>query len=497
MTAENRNGAPPTDPTRAGSVAGYATRRTGRAWTRRGWLAASAVGASELVAACGRRARPATAHASAVLSVALDVYALEKVSTPSQRAAFYRQVLSGFEAAHHGIRTRLVAFAPTQANIAAIIAGDAPDVFPDEAPAYPTYVGQGLLLPLDGFLRRDAVDTAIWSPSLVATFRTASGTYGLSRDINVYCFAVRLTDFDQAGLAYPSSGWSYRQFASLASSLARPGQGHRVGAIFEGGLLDFRQVLAGFGGSLTTADRGRQTLGTPAGIAAGQWFFPGLVWTGTVAAGGTANLGDGSASIQEIQGHALLQWFSQWGNRFKWTLYPPPVYPHGRFGNLGAAFWAINAGTRQPDAAWALLRWLAVEPAYQRFMMRTFLFPPALTALLPQWRATVGSVAPGLRGKGLRWIVEGARNGWGVPQPYFRVANTQAFAVDNRWWSVLLQHGSGVHAAFTQADRQVNALLAASRGAAAPGLKALQTANAVRQRRLRTMFATAARQARG
>ncbi len=453
----------------------------------------AAAGASAwATAACARqRGHPTAAHQTSVLSVALDVYALEKISTPKQRAAFYRQVLSGFESAHHGIRTRLVAFAPTQANIAAIIAGTAPDVFPDEAPTYPSYVQQGLLLPLDAYLRRDAVDTNIWSPSLVATFRTANGTYGLSRDINVYCFAVRLTDFDQAGLPYPSTAWTHRQFASLATALARPGPTHRLGAAFQGSLLDFRQVLAGFGGSLTTPDRSRQTLGTPAGIAAGQWFFPGLIWTGAVAAGGTANLGNDTTSIQEIQGHALLQLFSQWGNQFKWTLYPPPVYPHGRFGNLGAAFWAINAGTRQPDAAWALLRWLAVEPSYQRFMMRTFLFPPALTALLPEWRTTVGSVAPGLRGKGLRWIVQGARNGWGVPQPYFRTANTEAFSIDDRWWSTLLAHGAGVHTAFTQADLQVNALLAASRGTPIPGLRAQQQAAALRQRRVRSMFAAA------
>ena len=469
----------------------HGTPWSGRVWTRRGVLAATAGAAAGVTAACGHQARPSAAHGFAIVSVALDVYALEKISTATQRATFYRQVLSGFDATHRGIRTRLVAFAPTQANIAAIIAGNAPDVFPDEAPAYPTYVQQGLLLPLDSYLRRDAIDTTIWSPSLVTTFRTATGTYGLSRDINVYCFAVRLTDLDQAGLAYPSTDWTYRQFASLATALARPGQAHRFGATFEGGLTDFRQVLAGFGASLTTADRGRQTLGTAAGIAAGQWFFPGLVWTGAVAAGGTANLGNGTTSIQEIQGHALLQLFTQWGNQFKWTLYPPPVYPHGRFGNLGAAFWAINAGTHQPDAAWALLRWLAVDPPYQHFMMRTFLFPPALTTLLEQWRTTVGSIAPGLRGKGLRWIVQGARSGWGVPQPYFRTANSQAFAIDDRWWSTLLSHGSGVHTAFTQADLQVNALLAASQDTPMPSLQALRTATALRQQRIRAMFATA------
>ncbi len=460
---------------------------------RRAWLAAAAgtvLAAGVPLAGCGTHPRPVLQQSGTTLHVALDVYALEKISTTHERAGFYRQVLDEFESAHRGIRVQQVGFLSTAANMAAIIAGRAADVFPDEAPAYAGYVEQGMLLRLDPYLQRDAVDPSIWSPSLVQTFRTATGTYGLSRDINVYVFAVRLSDFDALGLSYPSPDWTYVEFADLAAALARPSPSRRYGAVFSGGILGFREVIAGFGGSITNATHTLQTLTSAAGAAAGKWLFEGLVWPGAVALGGAPNLGDDSASVQEIQGHSLLTLFEQWGSAFKWALYPPPQYPHGRFGNLGAAFWAINAGTRHPDAAWTLLHWLSAEPVYQRFMMKTFLFPPALTALMTEWRQTVESVAPGLRGRGLRWIVEGARQGWGVPQPHFRYANVQAFLIDDQWWQRLLQRTVGVPTAFGQADAQVNALEAVAAREAPISLATLQAAQLRARRRLQQMFGT-------
>ena len=455
---------------------------------RRSWLAAAALAAGAGVAGCASGARPVPQRPGTSLRVALDVYSLEKVSTARERAGFYRQVLSEFEAAHRGLRVELVGFLSTAANMAAIIAGRAADVFPDEAPAYPAYVEQGLLLRLDPYLRRDAVDAAIWSPSLVETFRTATGTFGLSRDINVYTFAVRLSDLDALGLPYPPPDWSAAEFSSAAVALARSGPTPRYGVVLSSGVLGFREVIAGFGGGVTDATHTAQTLSSPAGLAAGRWLFDGLVWPGVAALGGPANLGDDSAAIQEIQGNSLLPLYAHWRSSFHWALYPPPRYGHGRYGNLGAAFWGINAGTDHPEAAWSLLHWLSAEPVYQRFMMKTFLFPPALTALLTEWRTTVETVAPGLRGKGLRWIVEGARRGWGVPQPHFRYANDQAFLIDGQWWQRLLSRNVTVPAAFAQADAQVNALEAVSAKAAPVTLAALRAARSRGTQRLARMF---------
>ena len=123
-------------------------------------------------------------------------------------------------------------------------------------------------------------------------------------------------------------------------------------------------------------------------------------------------------------------------------------------------FWAGPATTRHADQAWELLRWLTVEPEYQTFAMGAFLFPPALTGLLGQWQATAETVAPGLRGKGLEWFVTAAEQAWTTPTPWFAYATDTAYAIDTNWFNRLAARVVEVRAAFTQADRQVNALQA-------------------------------------
>lgn len=406
----------------------------------------------------------------------MDVSALQALSTPQVRAGLYRQFLSAFEAEQAGIRVRLAGFLGTDAMVAAIIAGSAPDVFPSPAPAYSQFFQKGLLLPLDAYLRRDQVDMGIWSPTLVSAFQTRQGTFALSRDINPWIYAIRLDILDQLGMNYPSADWTHTEFAQLAGSLSVSGQ--RVGVVFQPGALDFVGILHGFGGAWTNGARTSQTLATAAGIQAGRWLFEDLVWPGFAAIGGDSHIRTNTAAMEEIQANSLLSLYQQLGDRVKWTLYPPPVYPRRRSGNVGAAFWAISAGTAQPEASWTLLQWLAIQPAFQRMMMKAFLFPPALTALIAEWIADIQVVAPGLTGKGLRWVQQSASQGWGAPQPYFAYDTPQAFAVDAKLWQALQQRRTSVQTGFTQADQQVDAIEQAGARAPAVTLRSLRAARA-------------------
>ncbi len=462
-----------------------------------GGLAAGAVAAAGL-GGCSPAApaRPTAGSGAVSLRAILDIPATDQLGSRAERDALYREVLAAFTAKHHGIEVRIAPYVSTSANVAAIIAGTAADVFADTAPSYAAYVQQHLLLALTPYLRRDAVNPAIWSSTVWNALLTPTGTYALSRGLDSYVLAVDLGAADRAGLAYPSTDWTHTEFAAFATALSGTAAGgqHRYGVGLQGGpggfLGGLQNPVVGFGGAVTNGARTRQTLSAPAALAGAHWLLAHLLWPRAgIINTGAANLTAGTAAIEEIQQVDLLFKFQQWQQNFKWTLYPPPVYPKGRVGGAAANFWAVSGTTRHPEEAWAFIRWLTVDPTYQVFLMKTFLFPPAVTALLAQWQGMVEAVAPGLRGKGLQWFTAGAAQGWGRAEPYFAYANTQAIGVDAPWWSRILQQTVSAAAGLTQADAQVNALQAAAAAQAPVSLASIQAAQRRQRAALQRMFA--------
>jgi multiple sugar transport system substrate-binding protein len=453
--------------------------------SRRHLLRGAALAAAALaIGAPGSAAAAPESSGVVEIGAALDVGALGPDGTAAERAQLFGLVLRSFEAQHPGIRIR---YYPLMQGIGtmgpAILAGRAPDVFPDCC-TYGEYASSGLLLRLDAFLKADNVDMSIWSPSQVATFDTGYGTYALSRNVDSYAFAVRLDVLDALGLPYPDAGWTYQDLAQLAAATTAPSTAtkpKRFGLGYQDGYVDLLQIVPGFGGHTTAGGRMRQVLSEPPGLAAGRWMFEQLFWPGVATpstswTGSSApNLGNGQLVIQEFQINQLLPSFQAWGQTFKWAFFPPPTYTVRPANPVSNDFWAISATSRHPEEAWLLLKWLSAGETFQRFMMKTFLFSPALNALWEEWQATVEAAVPGLRGRGLHWFATAAQKGWGTPQPYFRYASAGALAIDAQAWTDLLARRVGVDAALRSADRQVNALVAAAaqEQAAAQALRSL------------------------
>lgn len=442
---------------------------------RRALLRSVGLGAAALALGATPRgalaASPSPVSPVVEIGAALDVGALSSDGTAAERAQFFGQILRQFEQENRGIRVRYYPYMQGIGTMEpAILAGQAPDVFPDCC-TYGQYAQAGLLLQLDTFLKANNVDMTIWSPSQVATFDSGYGTFALSRNVDSYAFAVRLDVLDQMGLPYPSSDWSYLDMARLAAAATAPPSGStpkRFGIGYQNGFTDLLQIVPGFGGHTTTAGRTRQVLSAAPGLAAADWMFQHLFWPGVATAntswfgGSSPNLGNGQLVIQEFQINQLLPSFTAWRDSFKWDFFPPPTYTVRPAIPVSNDFWAISATTRHPEQAWLLLKWLAAGDAFQRFMMKAFLFSPALNALWEEWQLAVEAAVPGLKGKGLHWFATVAQKGWGTPQPYFRYASTQALAIDGQAWSDLMARRVGVTAALTSADQQVNALLSAA-----------------------------------
>ncbi len=447
-----------------------------------------------VAAACGRikAAGPTVATPRVVLNVILDIPSSDRLGSLSERNQLYTQSLAAFEAANRAIAVRVLPYTSTAVIAASIIGGTGPDVFADTAPSYPGYVGQHLLLRLNDYFTQDNIDTSIWSSSVVDALRTGNGTFAVSRGLDAFVFAVNLSLLDSLGISYPATDWSYTEFAGLAKELTATVNGkHRYGVSLDGGpggfLGTLNEVISGFGGAVTDSTRTSQTLSSPASLAGVEWLLKDVLLP-AVGGDGVGSLYAQTAGMQEIQQVDLLSDYQLWRSTFKWVLYPPPVYPRGHVGGAAANFWAISGTTPHPEEAWSLLRWMSTEFPFQQFLMKTFLFPPALNALMPQWQATAEAVAPGLKNRGLQWFTQSGQQGWGRAQPWFAYANTQALALDSALWKKILTGALSVQAGLTQADQQVNALIAAS-AKETSSLSAEVAAYQALHRRLEAMFA--------
>ena len=368
--------------------------------------------------------------------------------------------LAGFEAQHPGVRVVMtVGEAP---SIAALLAGDAPDVIQanDEMP----YVAGAFILPLDAYLKKDNVDPAIWPALQIDASRWGGKLHGLPSYFNMVVMMANHTAFDEVGLAYPSPDWTAAEFVKVAAAMTTTKGGKkRYGAALlwtYGGPTDMEYVLEGFGGGLMDATDTVCRLGDPGSVAAGEWVYQQLLWPGiateqdVLAAVVTGNAAVGPARPDQLVFDTNLVARS---SGFKWDFLPMPRFPHGRATNAPAQYYMINAGSKSPDLAWELVKWISVEPSWQQMMMRLALIPPSLISLQAEWEAVVLSVVPPLKGKSLKWFGDALQQNYAYPYRHFAYSDSQATKLMGGYTQQLAARKTDVPLAFAQAAQQVNA----------------------------------------
>lgn len=453
-----------------------APRALSRRETLRWGAGAIVAGTGAALAGCGRvpAATPQTAHGSLTLLFQPVV----EGGLASARAA-EEEVLAGFLAQNRGVRLALQNPAGSQANVAAIQAGRGPDVFWDFH--YAPYLAAGALLRLDPYLSRDNVDPDIWSPAQMSTLRTAtptfSGTFALPAFFGTMVYAINLGDLHQKGAPPPAPGWTATDFVTLAARLSgtqKNGQRH-YGASMEWYTNqtndgEVHWLFGAFGGTYINGSGTAVEITLPPSLEAGRWLYEELLWPEFAVErtpGGTASeFVAGRMSMAAVGNWALEGLVDLLPAGLDFDFFPFPVFPTGRTTFGTDDFYAIAATTKHPEQAWALLRWLSAEPAWQQAQIRLQLLSPALNALWPQWVEVVQQATPALKGKAVRWFADAATGAYALPPQYFVAADTQAQGLMGQALATLHARRSTVAAAFLQAEEAINPLVAAAIAAA-------------------------------
>jgi ABC-type glycerol-3-phosphate transport system substrate-binding protein len=84
----------------------------------------------------------------------------------------------------------------------------------------PSAVDQGLLLDMGPLMTADTqFDSADFFPSLLSQYQSDGGTWAMPTEANYQLIFYNKDAFDQAGLPYPESGWSWDDFLATAQTL--------------------------------------------------------------------------------------------------------------------------------------------------------------------------------------------------------------------------------------------------------------------------------------
>jgi len=302
-------------------------------------------------------------------------------------------------AQNKGVNVTITYMGYQQGTVAAMLAGTGPDVFADWV--LPLYLGQNLLLDLSKYVQRDNVDLTIFPSRDMEVFQQAGGLWALPSYLHLQAPSVNLGILDQLALSYPDPSWTYADWTKLMTTATKkssdPKQ-QRLGGWFYWSGYDYwgnaphAYYLAGFGGEYVDPNDNTKAYLTNSGTEQCLSWIYGLLAEGVCGTGGL-NFQTGNQVVTWMDTAGGLINAAQNFGGVKWQIYDEMVFPKGKVSYAASDFYAINAGTKNPDIAWEFMKYLTVQTDWQKWMVHLAMNGPNQKSLYPFWVETVKQVA--------------------------------------------------------------------------------------------------------
>jgi multiple sugar transport system substrate-binding protein len=306
-------------------------------------------------------------------------------------------------------------------------AGTAPDVFAGCCSFFPIWGQEGHCLNLRPYVQADLDRLTLedWDRAQYRSYFTRDGRqYALPKYHGALALYYNKDLFDEYGVDYPDASWDHTDYAEAMQRLTADRDGDGQTDLW-GGMIDISwerlQVhINAWGGHLVDPDDPtRSLMGEPPALEAMEWIRA-RMWDDRVmptplevqnhsiseafVAGQVAMVEDGSWSLRDILA----------GARFRIGVVPLPAGPARRATLATTDGFAIYAGTKHPEAAWELLKFLISEE-YGRAMAQAHFLQPARASLVDDWIGFIREQYPEEAGEmDLAAFAEGHRQGYSV-----------------------------------------------------------------------------------
>ena len=310
-----------------------------------------------------------------------------------------QQMLEQFHATHPNIR---VFYTPDPEDfqekiLADFQAGTAPDVFQGCCTHFPAWAQMGYTLDLRPYVGADLDQETIddWDPAQYRALFTEDGQqFGVPKYHGALALYYNKDLFDEYGVAYPDGTWDHDDYLEAMKRLTydRDGDGKTDlwGSMLDIAWSSIQMHINGWGGHFVDPDDPtRSLMCEPEAMAAFEWIRA-RMWDDQVMATPldvqnmwqrqafideqVAMVEDGSWALKDILA----------GADFRVGVAPFPAGPVRRVTLATTDGFGIYAGTRHPDAAWELVKFL-ISKDYGRAMARANFLQPARASLVDEW----------------------------------------------------------------------------------------------------------------
>ncbi|MBI2505927.1 MAG: sugar ABC transporter substrate-binding protein [Candidatus Latescibacteria bacterium] len=289
---------------------------------------------------------------------------------PPQEAQLYYQLLADYQQQHPQTRLRvenIPARSVAQKLLTGMDAGHAPDLCTLHWTQLPQVASTGQLLALDGLVQRDGIDVEDCYPVGLQAYTYHGTLYGLPlRGSTITCF-YNVDLFDRYGVPYPTADWTWEELLEKARQLTIDVDQDGLPDIYGCSPYDIANYVWSAGGEFLRRESGRyvSNLDDPRVFAAVE-FYVGLFYRFKVSPPRPGVRTDAPMSTFTFEaGRIAIDIAGPWRipdyqllDRFRWNTALFPRGPAGRKTRYAGDGFCIWKGTKQPEEAWDVLKYL-------------------------------------------------------------------------------------------------------------------------------------------
>lgn len=381
------------------------------------------------------------------------------------------QLLEQFRATHPNIS---VFYVPDPDNVVDQMpidmqAGTAADVFQGCCTHFPAWAQHGYTLDLRPYVAADLDAETIgdWDPVQYKALFTRDGKqYGLPKYHGALALYYNKDLFDQFQVDYPNASWDHGDYLQAMKMLTHDRDGDGKIDLW-GSMVDvywdrIQVHVNSWGGHFVDPDDPTICrMGDPEALAALDWLRA-RMWDDhcmatlsdvdrmttrqAFIAGRIAMVEDGSWALKDILS----------GAPFRIGVAPFPAGPVRKVTLSTTDGFGIYAGTKHPDAAWELMKFL-ISKDYGRAMARADFLQPARASILEDWIGYIRDQFPQqTKDVDLAAFADGQLKGYSVVAEIFpNMADAQSIAQDA--WDRILTLGKAPTESIVDTSRKIQA----------------------------------------
>ena len=352
---------------------------------------------------------------------------------------WYEECLPVFQEEHPNIQVDYTPSIDYDKLVAAFVAGNAPDIVSGHKYNMPFWAELGQLLNLSPYMERDLTQDDLddfYAEQLATWYRTEPpvGQFSYPRYCGILHLLYNMDAYDEAGLDYPprrwKDMWDWDEYLEAMLKLVKKDASGRTTRWGSWGTRSFdserpQMIIRSYGGHLVDPeDNTRCMLGEPEAQEALWWLYD-RTWEDDGYPQSAEMLELGQYDMFNT-GKTAMSENGSWAYRttceqatFRWNIAPFPKGPVEHRTLTTTDGYGIWSGTKYPDAAWELMKFVT-----GRFMVRTlckvFFWQPSRKSVLLDYYGILREQFPMLEDVDLEVCGEAVLEGVGTIQELFK-----------------------------------------------------------------------------